>query len=290
VSTEKIDFSVVGAMADEPQHNLLLQRFDRVFVRQKRGWQEERAVTLVGEFVYPGTYVLFEGETLEQLISRAGGYTAEAYLQAAILTRPSVRELERKRLDEYVRQLEQEIVQTSAALAGQGTTEDLQTLLNQQLRLLEQLRRSEPVGRVVLDLNDHAGVSSFLLEDGDVLYVPRTLQTVSVIGEVYNPATFRYVDGGRSVRHYIDLSGGVKPTARRRATYVILANGSVLSRRAVRKARYALMPGDVVVVPQQFRDASGYQRFSNTLDTILKLTTIASQTSTTILTIKLASE
>jgi hypothetical protein len=54
--------------------------------------------------------------------------------------------------------------------------------------------------------------------------------------------------------------------------------------------RYPLMPGDVVVVPQKLATVSGYRRFSQTLDTIMKLTTITSQTSNTILSIKLATQ
>lgn len=289
VSTEKLDFSVIGAMGDEPEHNMLLQRFDRVYVRQKRGWEEEKTVVLSGEFVYPGTYVAFEGETLDELIERAGGFTKDAYLNAAIMTRPSVRQLEKKRLDEYVTQLEREIAQTTALLGSQGDSE-VQALLNQQLALIDKLRLVDPVGRVVIDLEDRDHYRSLLLEDGDRLHVPNTVQTVSVIGEVFNPATFRYEDKGLTARHYVALSGGIKPTARKRDTYIVRANGSVVSRRMTRVMRYELMPGDVVVVPQAFSFGNRYRRFSNTLDTILKLTTIATQGTNSAVNIKYLSE
>ncbi len=290
VSTEKFDFSVIGAMNDDPEQNLLLQRFDRVFVRQKRGWREQKTISLVGEFVYPGDYVALEGETLQELVERAGGFTADAYLLAAIMTRPSVRELERKRLQEYVGQLERDIAQTAAVAAAEGAGSDAQAILNQQMQLLEKLRRTQPTGRIVVDLTENNNIASLLLEDGDVLYVPKNLQTVSVIGEVYNPATFRHRGDGDRVRRYIDLSGGVKPSARKRDVYVVRANGSVVSRRMARVMRYRLSPGDVVVVPQKVTYNARYRRFANTLDAILKVTTIATQTSGALLQFKVATE
>jgi polysaccharide biosynthesis/export protein len=290
VTTEKVEFSVIGAMSDDAGQNMPLLRFDRVFVRQKRGWEDEKCVALVGEVVYPGTYVLFKGESLEQLVGRAGGFTTDAYLTAAVLTRPSVKALERKRTEDYVQQLERDIVQTTAALAAAEGSQDLRSLLNEQVRVLEKLRTVPAIGRVVIDLNSPASYRGFLLEHGDSLYVPRTLQTVSVIGEVYNPSTFRYDAAAKQARDYLSLSGGTKPTAQRRNTYVIKANGSVVSNRMTHVMCYHLMPGDAVVVPQRISVSSGYRRFSQTLDTVLKLTTISSQVSSSILAMKLATQ
>jgi polysaccharide biosynthesis/export protein len=290
VSTDKIEFNIIAAMSDDPAHNLMLQRFDRVFIRQKRGWQEEKSVILAGEFMYPGRYVVFEGESMEDLIVRAGGFTAEAYLAAAVMTRISVRDLERKRRDEYIRQLEQEIVQASAMVAAEQGTADLREMLNQQTRVLDQLRAAPVVGRVVIDITQPKNYRDFGLEHADVVFVPRNIQTVSVIGEVYNPATFRFETEKPQTRRYVQSSGGFKPTARKRDSYVIKASGSVVSRQMARVMRYELAPGDVVVVPQKVASGSRYRAFSNTLDTILKFTTIASSVSTTVLTLKLTAE
>jgi polysaccharide export outer membrane protein len=209
---------------------------------------------------------------------------------AAVMTRPSVKALEQERLDEYASRLEREIVQSTAMMAGGQSADELQAILNQQVELLRRMRNMQPVGRVVIDLNEPRYYENFIIENGDMLFVPRNLQTVSVIGEVFNPATFRFENDGRSVRHYVELSGGVKSTAKRRHAYVICANGSVVSRRMTNVMRYSLMPGDVVVVPQKLSVGAGYRRFANSLDTILKLTTIGSQTASTVLSFKLLSQ
>src|SRR5690606_66723 len=82
--TEKFDFSVELAMKNLSEHNLSLQKLDRVFIRNKKGWEEEKKIKLSGQFVYPGNYILFEGECLGDLIKRAGGLKEDAYLAAAV--------------------------------------------------------------------------------------------------------------------------------------------------------------------------------------------------------------
>jgi protein involved in polysaccharide export with SLBB domain len=65
-----------------------------------------------------------------------------------------------------------------------------------------------------------------ILQDGDVLSIPRQLQTVRMRGELLYPITVRY-DEGLSFKDYISRSGGFSEDARRRKTYVLYANGSV---------------------------------------------------------------
>lgn len=283
VRTEKIDFCVACAMEDDPAHNLELRRFDRVYVRSKRGWQEEKTVRLKGEVVYPGRYVLLGDETLGQLIERAGGFTEDAYLAAALLTRPSVKRLEQERIDEYAQQLEREIMQATAAMAAEEDAQEVQQIIDQQKMLLQELRSSKPVGRVVIDLTSRNSYEDFLLEDGDALLVPETKYTVSVIGEVYNPATFRHDPDEASVRNYVERSGGLKPSAEKKDIYVIRANGSILTRKMARVQRAKLKPGDVVVVPQKLETGKAYRRFSQTLDTIVRVLTITSLSTSTVL-------
>jgi protein involved in polysaccharide export with SLBB domain len=240
-------------------------------------------VELSGEFVYPGSYVLLEGETLGQLIERAGGFTENAYLTAGMLTRPSVKRLEQERIDEYAKQLEREIMQTTAVLAAEQGGPEIQQILEQQKNLLKDLRATEPIGRVVIDLTKSKSYRDFLMEDGDALFIPKTKYTVSVIGEVYNPATFRHDPDDPRVRSYVERSGGYKRTAEEKDLYVIRANGSILTRRMTNVRRARLRPGDVVVVPQKLETGRRYRRFTHTLQTIKDVLTIASLSTTTLL-------
>ena len=266
----KIDFSVEKAMEADPRHNIILNKSDRVFVRSMRGWEPERRVTLNGEFVYPGVYVIFEDETLGGLIERAGGFKEDAYLQASVFTRQSIRKLEQRKQSEYVEELEGNMIRLSIELASKGN--NVNSLFEQQLRLKEMLDSSTVTGRVLIDMTNKNLYSSFSLEDGDVLLIPKKPNTVSVLGEVYNSATFRHDSGKTLVSHYLNLAGGPKATAEKKDIYVIRANGNVISNKETRITSIHLEPGDVVVVPAKVRYGNPHKLFLDTADGILKIT------------------
>jgi protein involved in polysaccharide export with SLBB domain len=274
ISTEKMEFNVRRAMADDTGNNIVLKKFDVIYIRNKKGWEQQKRVILKGEIVYPGEYVLIEGETLGEIIQRAGGFTAEAYLPAATLTRPSTKELERKRMNEYVNGLEGDALKASTELlAKQQQAGEVQSLLLQQQMLLSKLRDSEVNGRVVIDLTNKDAYKNFILENGDSLFVPKQVGTVSVIGEVYNPATFRFEQSIAKVRYYIDMAGGLKENADAKNVYIFKANGSILTRKSINVMEYVLSPADVVVVPQRMEYKNNFKIFMDTVDSIAKIAT-----------------
>jgi protein involved in polysaccharide export with SLBB domain len=272
IATEKTEFNVRLAMTDDVKHNLVLKKFDVIFIRNKIGWEQEKSVTLKGEIVFPGEYVLLQGETLGNLIERAGGFTAEAYLPAATLTRPSAKELEKKRVNEYVNQLESDALKMSTELMAKQQAGDIQNLLLQQQMLLNKLRNSEITGRVVIDLTNKNAYRDLILENGDSLFVPKQVGTVSVIGEVYNPATFRFEKNLSTVGYYIDMTGGFKENADVKNVYIFKANGSILTRKNINVMEYILSPADVVVVPQKVVFKNNFKIFMDTIDSITKIT------------------
>jgi polysaccharide export outer membrane protein len=286
-TTEKLDFCVSCALADDPKHNLVLRRFDRVYIRSKKGWEEEKRVILQGEITYSGEYVLLEHETLGQLIDRAGGFTNDAYLPAALLVRPTVKSLERKRTDEYASRLELDAVNLSTTLAskGQGTPES-QALLQQQLLMISKLRANEPDGRVVIDMTKPESYKNFNLEDGDVLLVPKKIGTVSVIGEVFNPATFRYDEGMSKAHYYVEMAGGLKESASPKNIYIFRANGSIITNKTVRVLETALNPGDVVVVPQKIEYKNNFKMFMDSVQAIFQIATVLTAMATLVILLK----
>jgi len=267
----KIDFSVEKAMSADQQHNILLSKSDRVFVRNMKGWEPERRVTLSGEFVYPGVYVLFEDETLGALIERAGGFKQDAYLQAATFIRQSVRTLEQRKQSEYANELEGNMIRLSIELASKG--QHVGSLFEQQLRLKEMLDSSNVTGRVLINMTNKTHYSEFALENGDQLHIPKKPNTISVLGEVYNSATFRHDTKRTLVSHYLNLAGGPKTTAEKKDIYVIRADGTVISNKEVRITSIHLEPGDVVVVPAKVRYGNPQKTFVDVADASFKVAT-----------------
>jgi polysaccharide export outer membrane protein len=271
VETEKIEFCVSCAMRDDLKHNLSLNRGDRVFVRQKIGWEEERKVMLTGQFMYPGTYVIFEGETLGDLVKRAGGFKDDAYLSASVFTRNSVRKHEEQRKKEYLQQLELSMLNLSSELTAKEKNVEAQAMLAQQMALKEKLEGVVPQGRVIIDLTHPDHYSSFALEDSDEVFIPRNMNTVSVVGEVFNPATFTFNGKNRSPWHYIESAGGIKESSDKKRIYVVRANGSIVTRNMRKISSIRLEPGDAVVVPQKVRYAAPGKVFVDTMDAIFKI-------------------
>jgi len=267
----KIDFSVEKVMAADPEHNIILNKSDRIFVRSMKGWQPERRVTLTGEFVYPGAYVLFEDETLGDLIKRAGGFKEDAYLQAAVFTRQSVKNLEQRKQSEYATELEGNMIRLSIELASKG--QNVGSLFEQQLRLKEMLDSSIVTGRVLIDMTNNHHYAAFALEDGDELHVPKKPNTVSVLGEVYNSTTFRHDTRRTLVSHYLNLAGGPKRTAENKDIYVIRADGTIISNKETRIHSVHLEPGDVVVVPAKVRYGNPHKTFVDIADASFKIAT-----------------
>jgi protein involved in polysaccharide export with SLBB domain len=287
VSTEKIEFNIGRAMADDAQNNLVLKKFDMVFIRNKKGWEDEKHVQLRGEIVYPGEYVLLNGETLGDLINRAGGFTGDAYLPAAILTRPSVKALERKRTDEYVNRLQSDALTVSTELmAKQEQAGDVQNMLQQQQLLMNRLRETESTGRVVIDMTNKEAYRHFILEEGDSLFVPKQVGTISVIGEVYNPATFRLESGMSRAKYYVEMAGGLKENADAKNVYIIKANGSVITRKNVDIMQYVLAPADVVVVPQKIEFKNNFKIFMDSLTAIVQISGLLLSAATLIIALK----
>lgn len=67
-----------------------------------------------------------------------------------------------------------------------------------------------------------------ILEEEDILRIPKQLQTVKVNGEVLYPVTTIF-NQGSGFKHYISQGGGFSNKSLKRRSYVIYANGSVKS-------------------------------------------------------------
>src|SRR5690606_34360786 len=78
-------------------------------------WKQKETVELVGEVMFPGTYTILPGETLLDVLTRAGGITPHAYPKGAVFSRLELRELEQQRLRELKDKLQSELAASSAA-------------------------------------------------------------------------------------------------------------------------------------------------------------------------------
>jgi protein involved in polysaccharide export with SLBB domain len=263
-----ITFNLRRAIIDGDQsNNVPLRPGDVVTIFSKADFQipisrQTKYVRLEGEFVAPGIYQILPGETLRQLVARIGGVTENAYLFGAEFARDATRTFQQKRLDEAIDFLEREINRNLASLAaGAISQEDVQGAKLQaegQRQLVARLRQIRASGRIVLELTPERSQSKDLpelaLEDGDRFFVPSRPSTVSVIGAVYNQNAFIFRTDQR-ISDYLSRAGGPTKDADTSSTYVIRADGSVISRRQTGNWFGAfederLTPGDAIIVPE----------------------------------------
>ncbi|NMP32940.1 polysaccharide biosynthesis/export protein [Thalassotalea sp. M1531] len=243
-----MNINLHSAIAGEVAHNISIQSKDRLNIHTIPAWQENHIIELRGEFLFPGKYTIQRGETLGQLIERAGGFSEFAYLDGSVFTREKLKQLELQNILKVSESLRMEIASKSLS------QKDSQSIDYEQARmLLADLTKVQPVGRLVVDLPRISKDlnADILLENGDVLYVPTKQNSINVVGQVQVATSHLYRDG-LDAHDYVELSGGVKQQADDGRIYVIKANGRVIipdSNSWFSSNENTLSPGDTVVVP-----------------------------------------
>lgn len=224
--------------------------------------QQQAQVRIEGEIAMAGIYTVRPGETLRQVLSRAGGLTSDAYIYGAQLTRESTRKEQQKRYNDFLDQLENEINEAASNLSSRVTSPQqaatAQTSLVSQRDMVERLRKVSMNGRIVLNISPgDRSINAFPdlpLESGDRLYIPSQPSTVNVIGTVYEQASFLYERDFRT-SDYLQKAGGPSRSADRSHIFIIRADGSVVSHRASSPLfaksfdQLPMFPGDTLVVP-----------------------------------------
>ena len=168
-------------------------------------------MTLLGEVRFPGTYPIQRGETLRSVLRRAGGLTSLAFPEGAVFTRVELQKREQEQIDRLAERLQGDLAAAalSAAAANQGGAGQALTVGQS---LLNQLKATKAVGRLVIDLNSVVAAQTdsaidVALRDGDRLIIPKQKQEVTVIGEVQN-TTSHFFRENLTRDDYIGLSGG----------------------------------------------------------------------------------
>ena len=183
-------------------------------------WSTEDSVELSGEFLFPGTYTIFEGESIANLIERAGGFTRDAFLNGAQYFSSSARESQALQLKKIAASVGRQLASRKSAgeVAEPGAGGAIEDVIDEEL-----------LGRVVIDLQgiaDGDESANTLVADGDTLYVPKYTNTIAVVGEVYEPGTFRFEEG-LTLEQYVQIAGGTTNYALKKNTYLLKADGSV---------------------------------------------------------------
>lgn len=260
--------------------------FDHVIIRRNPNFHFQRFAAIEGQVTYPGQYAIRNyGERISDLIERSGGLNPYAYVQGATLIRkteffeePSedqrqvddLLKLRQKLLEEpeslseselfLLTRVEKELELLSPEdnqnekLSDFAKRERLQEILQRNSLLGDvQLKQAEAIGIDLAKILESPGsIEDLLLEEGDVLIIPKKVETVRLRGKLLYPTTVRFEEG-KSLKYFIDNAGGFDSRAKRSRTYVIYANG-----RVARTKRFLFFrsypkaaPGAEIIVPSK---------------------------------------
>ena len=223
-------------------------------------------MTIKGQVMFPGTYVIHTGERLASVLKRAGGFTNNAFLRGAVFTRASIKKLQRQRLQQSLLTLKQKALALSASpksFGQKGSKTNLIAITDMIDKMSKEAQNLGPIGRISIKLQRNIArfalsKSNIVLKNHDTLNVPSPNNTVLIVGQVMSPTAVVYASN--NANYYIKQAGGLTSRADNDHMYVIHANGSAqkldtgwFSNENIIRA------GDTIIVPQELITYSGLQ-------------------------------
>jgi len=259
-----------------------LAPFDQVIVRKRANFTMQRLVSVEGQVNSPGIFAIQTSvDRISDLIKRAGGVNQFAYTKGATLirkteffnteseqvrrqknlealrvqlqTNPTNPEAQEELLIRLFRDLPKEKVEKKDSTANNVKRESLDQIAAETPGLAVKIKETEAVAiNLEKILANPGSEEDLVLEEGDILNVPKLLQTVRLRGDVVYPTTLRH-EQGRSLRFYINGAGGFDRRANRKQTYVVYANGAVKRTKGAFGVRAypAVEPGAEVIIPSK---------------------------------------
>lgn len=223
---------------DQAGTKFILYPFDEIFIRKSPNYVKQTFAEIQGEVIFPSTYgIKSKTEKISDLIQRSGGLTPQAYLEGATL----VRQVQLSEIE--ITQRRRAITEITNSVKGNQAV---------QVEDVDQTTVSSIGINLIKIMNNPGSEEDMVLQDGDIVRIPKRLETVRIQGEVLYPNTVKYLDE-KSFINYISNAGGFTKKSLRSKSYILYANGSVdRTRRFLFVNMYPkVAPGSEIIVPQK---------------------------------------
>ena len=195
-------------------------------------------VSISGEVLYPGEYVIARDDTVHDLIEKAGGLSIVAYPLGAVYSRKSLQESERENNNLLATELEGSITQLATS-TNPNAVDQTQILVGYANKL-----RSQPVtGRMPVNVILRNKNNPVYMQPGDTLVIPKRPSHVTVMGAVNRKVNVSYTPE-KLIESYLFSAGGTTKLADLKKSYLLLPNGEALP--IARKM--PVPPGAVIVI------------------------------------------
>lgn len=274
------DLKFIGDNAD-----MVLTPFDHVVVRRSPGFQRGKLVRIEGEVFFPGEYsIAHASERISDLLKRSGGLNQFAFPKGATLIRrneffssPSDNQIKSTNLTEIKQNLQrikrdatesekillsridQKITERGGDLSnkqGEGVMDDfrretIESTVNEDGEEVIRIKTQEMIGIDLADIiGNPGGLNDLIIQEGDVLSIPKQLQTVRMRGEVLFPTTSMFRENA-GFKSYISRAGGFTDRSEKKRSYVVYANGDLRKTKNLVffKTYPSIEPGSEIIVP-----------------------------------------
>ena len=225
---------------------------DLIYIRE----YPYRQAKISGAVLKPGTYTMAAGETINDLIKRAGGYTENAYKFGAVYLNEDA-----KAVNELSKEiLYQEFLDNIIAVSQQNIGGNID--LSPIVKLTEEIKNTEANGRVVINLLNDLTIDLYSVKEGDELFVPERNNVVYVYGEISSEGAVMFSEN-QGVDYFVDKSGGFKKFADNESIYILHPNGESQLYRSKRsiferspKSEMKIYPGSIIFVPRALDDSA----------------------------------
>ena len=225
---------------------------DKIYLRE----HPFRIATINGAVLKPGSYKMAEGETLQDLIDKAGGFTLNAYPFGAIYENPEALKINNEAKDILYDQFLDNIISMSQQNIGENLN------LSPIMSLATDIKNSPPNGRIVVDIVNENSGKNLNIMDGDSILIPESTNNVYVYGEVSKEGAVNF-KSNQNLDHYIDKTGGFKQFADLESIYILHPNGETFRFSQKRNIferepqnSITIYPGSVIFVPRKLDDSA----------------------------------
>ncbi|WP_448699666.1 SLBB domain-containing protein [Mucilaginibacter sp. AW1-3] len=223
-----------------------LEPFDEVSVYGLPGFEKQKTVKIEGEVLYPGNYTInTKNEKISSLVKRAGGLTAYADIEGGTLKRTN----DNNGLDASKNKIDS----TELKQARIDRLQHLQKAFQDSTNNIIDQVKNDNVGIDLRKILSNPGSDiDLILEQGDVLIIPKQQQLVKVNGEVLFPSSVIY-SNSKSLGGYVNNAGGFSPDALKKRAFVVYPNGTVQSTHTFLffKNYPKIKPGSQIVIPKK---------------------------------------
>ena len=262
----------------------LLRPFDHITIRKNPNYFEEKSIQILGQVNLPGTYPIESAdERISDVIGKANGLNEFAYPAGATLIRKSEfnrssndQQEKKSNLLNFLNNMDTTLYSESDLVVINKINEELRydqnknSPKNENLSALAKKNRIKEISNnntgadinlkeaesIALDLtnilSNPGSIDDLILEDGDIINIPKKLSTVSVMGKVLYPNTIGF-ESSKGLKYYINEAGGFNNRAKRKHTYVVYANGNAAKTNNFLGIKFypKIAPGTEIIVPEK---------------------------------------